>query len=305
MKQQEHIPVFYEGQDDLVDILATSMASVCYNTKSFIDFYILDCGICNINKKLLESMKEKFNNFSIEFIPIDLKQFAGLKGYTEKNFLDCYSRLLISELKPNLDKAIYLDTDTIALDDISLLWHENLHGKSLGASKDTGVQQTALDNFIKVLKGNPNQPYLTAGVYVIDCKKWRQNNTTHNLLVLAKKNKKNLLIIIEELFSLYFTDDYYLLPCRYGFIDANNLNVDEKLIMGLTTSYLREELKNIVVFHFAGGSKPWKSCKTAAQNRTTLHVNDFWYYASLTPFFYGLQAKLDESILNLKIKGEL
>ena len=26
---QEHIPVFFEGQDDLIDILATSMCSIC------------------------------------------------------------------------------------------------------------------------------------------------------------------------------------------------------------------------------------------------------------------------------------
>ena len=40
MENKEHIPVCYEGQDDLIDILATSICSICYNTKSFIDFYI-------------------------------------------------------------------------------------------------------------------------------------------------------------------------------------------------------------------------------------------------------------------------
>ena len=50
MENKAHIPVCYEGQDDLIDILATSICSICYNTKSFIDFYILDCGINNFNK---------------------------------------------------------------------------------------------------------------------------------------------------------------------------------------------------------------------------------------------------------------
>lgn len=112
------ISVFYEGQDDLIEILATSIASVCYNTKSFINFYILDCGICELNKKLLETLKHKFDNFTIEYIPMDLKKFSQLKGYTEKNYVDCYSRLLIPELKPELDKAIYLDVDIILMDDI-------------------------------------------------------------------------------------------------------------------------------------------------------------------------------------------
>lgn len=98
----EHIPVFIEGQDDLIDILATAMCSICYNTGSFIDFYVLDCGICPFNKKQLESLKAKFSNFSIEFIPIDLKRFDGMKGWPppKYQFLDCYARLLIPELKP-------------------------------------------------------------------------------------------------------------------------------------------------------------------------------------------------------------
>ena len=137
--QNERIPIFYEGQDDLVDVLATSMASICYNTKSFIDFYILDCGICKFNKHLLESMKEKFNNFSIEFVPVDLEQFEGLKGWGPQNkHIDCYSRLLISNLKPNLDKCIYLDSDTIALDDIKLLWYLDLVNYFYAAAFELG-----------------------------------------------------------------------------------------------------------------------------------------------------------------------
>lgn len=297
MTQQEHIPVFYEGQDDLIDVLATSMASVCYNTSSFIDFYILDCGICKFNKKLLETMKEKFNNFSIEFIPVDLKQFEGLKGYTSKNFTDCYSRLLIPEIKKDITKAIYMDTDTIALDDISKLWNIDLQGKSIAVARDLGLCEVAWKNFVKNLNGDKNHPYLTAGVYLLNCEKWRQNSTTQNLLDLAKKCGKHLLVIIEELFSLYFDDDYVLLPCRFGFIDANDLYSNKKSLCNVTGEYLRRELKNIVVFHFAGGSKPWKGYKTLILNRKTAHFEDFWYYASLTPFFYSLQAKLDENIL--------
>lgn len=94
---------FYEGQDDLADILAVSICSVCYNTEKFVNFYILDCGICAFNKKLLESLKSKFNNFSLEFIPVDLTQFHHLTPWCEK-FWDCYARLIIPELKPDVKK---------------------------------------------------------------------------------------------------------------------------------------------------------------------------------------------------------
>ena len=39
--KEQHIPVFFEANDELVDITAVAMSSILYNTKSFIDFYIL------------------------------------------------------------------------------------------------------------------------------------------------------------------------------------------------------------------------------------------------------------------------
>ena len=48
-------------------------------------------GICAFNKKLLESLKSKFNNFSLEFIPVDLTQFHHLTPWCEK-FWDSYAR---------------------------------------------------------------------------------------------------------------------------------------------------------------------------------------------------------------------
>ena len=174
----KNIPIFYEGQDDLVDILATSMASICYNTKSFIDFYILDCGLSDFNKKQLENMKNKFDNFSLEFIPIDLSHFKGLKGYTDGNFTDCYSRLLIPDLKPSIDKAIYLDTDTIVLKDIKEFWDIDLEGNSLGALPDLGYREPIKKRFVEKLGGNPDQLFITGGVFIADCQKWREKKIT-------------------------------------------------------------------------------------------------------------------------------
>lgn len=290
MTENNHIPVFYEGQDDLIEILATSMASVCYTTKSFIDFYILDCGICDFNKRQLEGMKEKFNNFSLEFIPIDLKQFEGLKGYTANNYVDCYSRLLIPELKPDLDKAIYLDSDTIALKDIQFLWDENIYNKSLGAVADLGYRQSTKDYFVNVLGGNPKQIFLSGGLFVVDCKKWRKNKTTECLLNLAKEKGNNLNLIIEDLFSLYFVGDFCLLDSRYGFIEIDNFT-DDIPCERITKKYLENELNNVSILHFAGDNKVWKNALNKFTGKFHSQFSNFWKFAAMTPYYDGLQNK--------------
>lgn len=295
-KDAEHIAIFYEGQDDLIDILAVSMASVCYNTKSFVDFYILDCGIHDFNKKQLELLKEKFTNFSIEYIPIDLKQFEGLKGYRRENFVDCYSRLLIPELKSSLSKAIYLDTDTIALKDVKLLWQENLENKSIGAVADLGYRGIIKDNFIQNLGGDEKQIFLSGGLFVLDCEKWRKNKITQNLLSLAKEKKENLLVLIEDLFSLYFTDDYKLLDSRYGIIDIDN-NADAIPSEKINTSYLIKEMKEAVIIHYAGDNKPWKSSHNIFSHKTVAYFDSFWNFSAMTAFHNGLKNKFLQNVI--------
>lgn len=292
MKQQEHIPVFYEGQDDLVDILATSMASVCYNTKSFIDFYILDCGICNINKKLLESMKEKFNNFSIEFIPIDLKQFAGLKGWGSGNFLDCYSRLLIPDLKPDLDKVIYLDSDVVAHDDIKLLWDIDLGKYAYAAVPDLGYDGFFQNNCINKLGLSNKHIYPNAGVLLLDTKKCRKLNFTNKILKIAKDKKENILVIIEDLLSIFFGENNYKrLDNRYNLTDRSN-EIKNTCADFITDDYLAEEWKNIVIQHLSPG-KTWKIARNHYNGAFLKLMNNFWFYAEMTPYINGMSKKFE------------
>ena len=296
---KEHIPVFYEGQDDLVDVLATSIASVCCNTKSFIDFYILDCGLHEVNKKLLEEMKEKFHNFSIRFLPVDIKQFKGLKGYGWNNFVDPYSRLLIPELVPELNKAIYLDADTLVVRDIKLLWDKDLHNKSIAVVPDLGFKGKLKQRFIYELGGNAGQLFMHAGAYILNCKKWRNQNTTAKLLRLANEKKDKLYIIIEELFSLYFENDYQLLDCRYCMTDSK-INFKDIAVDKITPEYLENEYKQIIIMHFAGTAKPWNTNKPAFSHQMSIFFRLFWNYAQMTPFCKGMEIRMIENLRTLK-----
>ena len=138
-KKLNRIPVFYACDNKYAPIAATSMASLLFNTDSFVEFYILDCNLTQKNRKKLEMLNEKFSNFSIEFIPVD----ANAKfGYIQlRNYLTtaCFARLLIPDLKPDLGKIIYLDCDTIVMGDIVDLYDQDLNGFAIGAVPDPNV----------------------------------------------------------------------------------------------------------------------------------------------------------------------
>ena len=50
----QNIPIFLASNDGYAPFIATTIASICYNTQSFIEFYILDSGISNFKKKQIE-----------------------------------------------------------------------------------------------------------------------------------------------------------------------------------------------------------------------------------------------------------
>ncbi len=292
----EHIPVFIEGQDDLIDILATAMCSICYNTGSFIDFYVLDCGICPFNKKQLESLKAKFSNFSIEFIPIDLKRFDGMKGWPppKYQFLDCYARLLIPELKPEIDRAIYLDSDVIALDDIKKLWDQDLDGFETGMVADIGYSQTNFDNCTKNLGVSPEHIWANAGMILLDCKKWRENNISEKLLKIGREKKEHLLTLNEDILSVYYNENRYKrLDNRFNLSDFK-CRICDYSAPQITDEYLANEWKHVVIYHFCHG-KPFRQMKNNYNGRPLRHFDSFWFFASITPFYAGMKIRFEEN----------
>lgn len=282
---QKHIPIFYEGQDDLVDILATSMVSICYNTKSFIDFYILDCGLCDFNKRQLESLKEKFNNFSIEFIPVDLSPFKGLRGWgPNMDSIDVYARLLIPDLKPELKKVIYMDTDIIALNDIQTLYNIDLGDFPYAATPELGCDKVIYDNCINNLGIDPKHIYPSAGMLVLNLE---QIKSSKKLVKVCQDYNDKLLVYNEEIFSIAFgCNNYKRLDLRFNMADRKNLIKDINA-PDITDSYLKEEWKHIVLQHLTP-TKPWKYLRS--ENGWPIkNIWAFWKFATMTPFYEGMQ----------------
>ena len=289
--ERTSIPVFYEGQDDLIDILAVSMCSVCFNTEAFIEFYVLDCGISAIHKKLLRSLNEKFPHFSLEFIPVDLSPFEGLKGWPPgSGFLDCYSRLLIPELKSDIDRAIYLDSDVIAVDDIEKLWNEDLGEYEIGACPDLGYDRRFLRNCTAKLNVDADHVYANAGVLLLNCRKMRQNRSTAAFIDIAKRYNDSILVIIEDIFSIYYNGSRYkILPSRYNLPDRTN-EIGHVLHTHVTDEYIESEWKHVVFQHLSPG-KAWKFLRNNYDGRDLKLYSVFWFYASMTPYWPGMLNK--------------
>lgn len=257
-----NIPVFLSSDNNYAPLVATTIASICDNTNSNIDFYILDGGISDENKKHINELKNKFNNFSIKYIKIDTdKIFEGVEA---KNNItrSAFNRLLIPQLIPEIDKAIYLDVDIIALGDIYELYNEDLNGYIIGAVPDQG-KKSHIENVKKVLEIPEGNTYFNSGVLLIDCCKWRKFVKLKDLLDVEEKYRDVRKHNDQDVLNKYFTGNYKQLPFKYNVIYDN---------------------EEIIIRHFAGSIKPWH---LLPYTKTDLlpNINLFWHYAKLSLFY--------------------
>lgn len=289
-KEEEHVVVFYEGQDDLIEILATSICSICCQTTSFVDVFILDCGVSDVHKRLLETLKQRFHNVSLTYVPVDLSRFAGLKGWgSAGKFLDCYARLLFPGLRPDIHKAIYLDSDVMALGDIRELYDVDLEGFAIAAAPDLGCDATIFDNCVRNLNVSKQHVFANAGVVVVDCDAWRRDDIGSRLLRLAMEKKDFLNIIIEELFCMYFNGNRYKrLDLRFCMSDRINC-IQHVNAPFITDEYVRNEWLHAVIQHITP-TKMWKFLRNDRGGECR-NFSLFWFFAKMTPYYEGMLAK--------------
>ena len=232
-------------------------------------FYILtDQLFCSDE---LEDLKTKFSNFEVVLHQIDLEKLnykinnEGLSAFT-------FCRLFLSEIFTECEKCIYIDTDTIIIDDLSSLYNRNIEECYVSGVKDYGLQMYAKRN----KKGHSDfslsemETYINAGVLLMNLKKIRQDG-------LSSLFKQNITKLWE------YEDQDIINKCCKG----------AKTFLGVRYNVLYRYYKRMkfiengfyplddvqqaqdcpAIIHYTGRDmKPWKCIRTRA-------AKEWWNYA--------------------------
>ena len=278
------IPVFLSSDNNYAPFVATTMASILDNTKSFVEFYVLDGGISEENKEKIYSLKNKFNNFSVEFMQIDPNEVFKSIDYRNNEYisLSTYNRFLIPELKPELGKVLYLDVDIVVLGDVAELYAIDLEGFALGAAWDKSRKLYNMDTK-DLLEMSNDYKYFNAGVLILDISKWIKDGVVAHLFDIEKRYGKQVLHADETLLNKYFDGKYKVFDIKYDYIDYDVIN--------------RADIKP-VIRHFATPMKPWNSnyCFAGRQVIPLAYFDDFWRYAEMTPFYDEIKTRYNQAI---------
>lgn len=272
-----NIPVFMSFDERYAPYAATSIASICSNTTSFVHFFIIDCGVSEETKSKVNNLKKNFFNLDIDWMSFDIKKF--LDGFkTDFHIsLATYGRVFIPFLNSNINKAIYLDVDTIVLSDISELYETCLDGYALAAIWEDYMEVKGhnKEHLERLGIAGPHK-YFNAGVLLLDLSKWREHSLTSVLLEAEFKLRDKLKFLDQDLLNYVFANNYKLLNEKFN-VTAPRAR----------KHYKSGKLVDCVIRHFEGGKKPWfcHPLKIEQMKSNHIGVKAFWKYAKMTPFY--------------------
>lgn len=260
------IPVFYAVDDNYVPFLAVSLESLVakISNENIYELRILYTNLSDEHKKSLE--KYKRDNLSIEFVDLNerIDKIAN-KLYTRDYFsMTTYYRLFLPDLYPNLEKVLYLDADTVLLDDVANLFNIDLGNNLVGAIPDGAVASVKeFQDYVELVVGlNDYRNYFNAGILLMNLEELRKYRFQVKFMYLLDTIK----------FKVAQDQDYLNRLCkgRVTIID-NSWNT-------MPGADPDKRSKNPKLIHYNLSSKPWHLDNIPYEEY-------FWDFAWQTEFY--------------------
>ncbi len=282
-----NINVVFATDDNYVEHCAVTIVSILANSplSNYYNFYILNTGLTEENKRKLNSLKQK-RDFGLNFI--DVSNFDFSKFPLNRDWISAttYYRLYLPDVLPqDMDKCIYMDCDMLAEDDLAKLWSYNLDDYIAGVVEDESSKEN-----VERLNLPPENKYFNAGMIVFNMKRLRNLNLAETSIAYYNEHEKQIIMQDQDILNGVLNGKCLYLPLRW--------NVASPAYTGyvLDHFYTKEEEKiaalNPAIVHFTGATKPW--------NLSALHPlnSEYKKYLIMTGFEEDIKRYKKQELLS-------
>jgi len=235
-----------------------------------VDFFILVGDISLKNKqKISLSLGARGKGLQWIQAPVDKFRNFPQRGHLKRI---SYSRLFLPTLLKNHDKILWIDGDTVVLNDLSKLWRVDLEGSAVGAAQDSFIPtfREGLPEIHKKLGVCGELPYFNAGVMVMNLKKLREMSFEDKVFQFVKRHHLDIQWVDQDCLNA-------LLISSWKKIDARWNQIESILFPDTNVPYSGSEaelLQNAYVLHYAGGLKPWSYGSRASTKNVFFKILD-------------------------------
>ena len=263
------IPIFYAFDEAFAKFAIVSITSLIQNADPSRQYciHILHTEISPGTREHIRKLEREFVTIVFDQVSSHLQTIQTalpLRDYYSKT---TYYRLFIAEMFPSLDKAIYMDSDTVVLGDISQLFDYDLRDMALGACHEQAmVQEDVYGTYVEKCLGIDRNAYFNAGVLLINCQYFREKKILEKFIALLG----------EYDFRVTQDEDYLNLLCK------DRVRFLPQIWNTELFGEIADSKEQCNILHYIMVSKPWhyEDCRWG---------DVFWSYARQTEVYDELR----------------
>jgi len=187
------IPVFFTIDNDFAPFASVAIMSLIEHTSAE-NNYEITVVYETITPETLAKLKNlETENVKLKICTDGQSALDGVDTLGNRLRADIFTltiffRLFLPEMFPEYDKAIYIDADTVILDDVAKLFETDLEGNVIGGVQDGSIM--GVEIFVKYYRDysgiNPLE-YINSGMLLLDMRKLRELKLSENFLRLYNK----------------------------------------------------------------------------------------------------------------------
>ncbi len=171
------VPIFYAADENYMPYLAVALLSLKETKSAEYDYkiHVLYTGELGEAAKKIQKMEEENFTVSFEDVTEKINRITDCIHCRDYYTPAIYYRLMIPEMFPQYDKVLYMDCDTVLLEDVAKLYTIDIGDNYIGAVADQAV--AAVPQFVEYTKnalGIDAKNYFNSGVIVMNLKKFRE-----------------------------------------------------------------------------------------------------------------------------------
>jgi lipopolysaccharide biosynthesis glycosyltransferase len=257
-------------------------------TSHSVAIHVLDGGLHEASKnKIKDSCLSIRKQCTVTFYPVSEKSFATFSSGPNGSRM-FYARLAMPEILHDVEKVIYLDADTLVINDLMILWNWDLKDQFALVCRDRKVQKLREDCPWQLCDEELDFPYFNTGLMVVNLSKWREVGILGAAQIAAEQVEGKLQWWDQTLLN-------YLLRRRVGFLPQQ---------WNWQHEHLPENGDPIRIIHFTANKKPWLYYGCEERFRIwrhiySLHGGSIWHLLKLrggiSQLFAGIWDALVES----------
>ena len=243
---KEPVRVAFICDDKYAMPTAVAIQSIIENKKpaTEIEINIIANEVSPDNLEKLRSLTGK--NVSVNIIETDNK-YSSVGNPHEYVSKAALLKFDLPEIFKNYDKILYLDSDVLVLDDLSILYETSIEGKYAAVCKDFLAMQFYRDNIEIGL-----QNYFNSGVMLLNLAKMREDKTNKKLLMAKEHDRRKYMD--QDAFNMVFNNKTLFLNPKYNYMKRSEEFYSKRKICKFF------DIKNIekpVILHLTY-KKPWE-----------------------------------------------